>query len=286
MESRLQPVRHPSSSDLEKKKSFCLHPHTMKRLSTFASRLLLVLTLATLTHLPPTRAAHNKAVIRAIHNGSAEFSNDKGKTWKKAVVGAVLAANCAVRTDANATLDIFLGENGPAVHLTKSTTLDIDKLDVENTAMEKVIETQLDLKQGRIYGNVKKMAAASKYEIKFQTGVLGIRGTGYALSADGHLQIFSGTAFVVYTETQFLDMQGTVQANQQSILTPEGMMQISAIPADDPWRAEFIQTIIAPAPAITDPFTTSTTCECGFEPYRDLEVPNLQFPPPSFRRTF
>jgi hypothetical protein len=147
-----------------------------------------------------TVSAHakaNKAVVRAVRGGTAEITND-GKNWKPAKVGQQLGEHSAVKTDPNATVDLFLGENGPVVRVTKDTTMGIDRLDVESTGVEKVIETQLDLRNGKILGNVKKMAAASKYEVKTPVGVAGIRGTEYAISADGKVQVYSGTVVLVY----------------------------------------------------------------------------------------
>jgi hypothetical protein len=143
------------------------------------------------------QAKPNRAVIRAIH-GSAQMSNNKGQTWANAKVGAYLGANSAIKTAGDSTADLFLGDNGPVVRVTPETTLGIDKLDLENTGIEKVIETQLDLKSGRILGSVKKMAAASKYEVKTPVGVAGIRGTEYSIDARGKVTIVTGSAVVVY----------------------------------------------------------------------------------------
>jgi len=103
-----------------------------------------------------------------------------------------------VKTAADSTVDVFLGENGPVVRITPDTTMGIDKLDLDNTGIEKVIETQLDLRNGRILGSVKKMAAASKYEVKTPVGVAGIRGTEYSINSRGQVSIVTGSAMVVY----------------------------------------------------------------------------------------
>jgi len=142
-------------------------------------------------------AKPNRAIVRAIH-GSAQMSNNKGQTWTKANVGSYLGANSAIKTAGDSTADLFLGDNGPVVRVTPDTTLGIDKLDLENTGIEKVIETQLDLRSGRILGSVKKMAAASKYEVKTPVGVAGIRGTEYSIDARGKVTIITGSAVVVY----------------------------------------------------------------------------------------
>jgi len=143
------------------------------------------------------QAKANKAIVRAVRGGAAEITLD-GKNWKPAKVGQSLGEHSAVKTDPNATVDLFLGDNGPVVRVTKDTTMGIDRLDVESTGIEKVIETQLDLKNGKILGNVKKMAAASKYEVKTPVGVAGIRGTEYEISANGNVKVYTGTVVVVY----------------------------------------------------------------------------------------
>jgi hypothetical protein len=143
------------------------------------------------------QAKDNRAIVRSIH-GSAQMSNNKGQTWQNAKVGSFLGANSAIKTAADSTADLFLGDNGPVVRVTPDTTLGIDKLTLENTGIEKVIETQLDLKSGRILGSVKKMAAASKYEVKTPVGVAGIRGTEYSIDARGKVTIITGSAVVVY----------------------------------------------------------------------------------------
>ena len=160
------------------------------------TRTLLILTVTLFLSLP-AYARPNKAIVRAVRNGAAEVTTD-GKTWKPAKVGQQLGERSIVKTDPNATVDLFLGDNGPVVRLTKDTTMGIDRLDVESTGIEKVIETQLDLKNGKILGNVKKMAAASLYEVKTPVGVAGIRGTEYSISADGKVQVFTGTVVIVY----------------------------------------------------------------------------------------
>lgn len=140
---------------------------------------------------------NNSAVVRAVR-GSATYSNDKGANWKKLNVGTKLAGNSVVRTSADSVVDLFLGDNGPVVRVTEDTSMGIDKLTSEGTGAEKIIETELNLKNGRILGNVKKLAKASRYEITTPKGVAGIRGTEYDISADGTVTVISGTVVVVY----------------------------------------------------------------------------------------
>lgn len=90
------------------------------------------------------------------------------------------------------------GEESKAniVRIFESSVLAVDKLLVERTGVDEVAETQLDLQAGRIMGNVKKLSAASKYEIKVPNGVAGIRGSIYDISVNSALKMLSGSAIL------------------------------------------------------------------------------------------
>ena len=139
----------------------------------------------------------NEATVRSVR-GTANYSTDAGANWKKLNVGTRLKQNSVLRTAPGAVVDLYMGENGPVVRLTEATTMGLDKLMVDTAGAETVIETQLDLRNGRILGNVKKLAEASKYEVKTPYGVAGIRGTQYDISADGTVTVVEGTVIVVY----------------------------------------------------------------------------------------
>jgi hypothetical protein len=170
----------------------------------------------------------NKAVVRAVR-GSANYSTDRGANWRTLRVGTGLAQNSVIRTAPGSSVDLFLNENGPTVRVTENTTLGIDRLTVDRTGVEDIIETQLDLRNGRILGNVRRLAAASKYEVKTPQGVAGIRGTKYDISADGTVKIIEGQSVVVYivdgtAKTVTVNAGQTarppVQATQDPVLTP------------------------------------------------------------------
>ena len=187
-------------------------------------------------------AKANRAIVRAIH-GSAQMSNNKGQTWTKANVGSYLGANSAIKTAGDSTADLFLGDNGPVVRVTPDTTLGIDKLDLENTGIEKVIETQLDLRSGRILGSVKKMAAASKYEVKTPVGVAGIRGTEYSIDARGKVTIITGSAVVVYVINGNILPPRNVGEGQTITPPAEATGEPSIGPAQDQGAPTLIQGV-------------------------------------------
>jgi hypothetical protein len=101
------------------------------------------------------------------------------------------------------------------VRLFENTILGVDKLTSMETGADTVSETQLDLQRGRIFGNVKKMSAASKYEVKLPNGVAGIRGTIYTLSADGVVQVLVGSVVIAYVGADGNVVTKVVMGGQQ-----------------------------------------------------------------------
>jgi len=155
--------------------------------------------------------------------GAARYSTD-GTTWKPLRVGQALPAGTVIQTAANSMVDLVLGpedtirlapqvtENftvlppaevifqpitGPdTVRLYSDTTLAIDRLTSTTTGIDEVRETMLDLRAGAIFGKVKRMSAASRYEVKIPNGVAGIRGTVYHINAQGVVSVLVGTVVV------------------------------------------------------------------------------------------
>jgi hypothetical protein len=152
-----------------------------------------------------------KAVVRVI-KGAAECS--EGGAWSALKVGQEIRPGTVVRTANDSYVDLFLDQNGPMVRLTENTVLGIDKLNFEPTGADTVIETQLDVKSGRIVGIVKKLAATSKYEVKTPSGVAGIRGTDYSIGADGSVYVVSGSVVVVSVKSDGTVVTQVVNAGE------------------------------------------------------------------------
>ena len=110
-----------------------------------------------------------RAQVRAVI-GSATYSS-AGQSPAALKVGTVLYSGSTVKTAAESSVDLFLGKAAGVVRVTENTTLGIDKLTITDTGADSVIDTQLDLTEGTIRGNVNKLSAASKYEIKLPNGV-------------------------------------------------------------------------------------------------------------------
>jgi hypothetical protein len=167
-----------------------------------------------------------KAVVRKV-NGNAQFA--EGANWLPLKAGQVLKPGSVLRTANDSFVDLYMDENGPLVRLAENTTLGIDKLNFEVTGVETVVETQLDLKSGKIIGIVKKLAAASKYEIKTPNGVAGIRGTEYVVSATGEVYVLLGSAVVVYVKSDTTVVTQVVNAGE---MFDPSTGTVKAIPQD------------------------------------------------------
>jgi len=154
-------------------------------------------------------------VATVVHvKGPARFMAPGGQ-WQNLAVGTTLRAGYVVQTAKDSPgsyVDLILGESeggvgvvgagvnvNPAfpwagggahkavvgqdtVRLLDNTALAIDKLLSTDTGAGMVTDTELDLRKGHIVGNVKKLSAGSRYEIKYPNGVAGIRGSTYDMN--------------------------------------------------------------------------------------------------------
>ena len=187
----------------------------MKHVGSFSSKLAAYGVALLITSIAITASAQDTpgyAQVKAIIGGAAQYS-EAGGAWMPLAVDMTLRSGAVIKTDAGAHVDLFLDKNGPVVRVMPDTTLGLDKLFYSDTGGDVVIDTQLNLRAGRILGNVKKMAEASKYEVKIPTGTVGIRGTDYDISATGQVTVTSGSVIVTYITTAGA-VQMTVNAGQ------------------------------------------------------------------------
>jgi hypothetical protein len=186
------------------------------------------------------------AKVVNIH-GAARYTTAENSNWRPLKTGTVLRQGTVIQTAADSYVDVIL--NNPnaaatesasldaadssmsssvstasyaqpkaeqdAVRIYENTVLGLDKLSLVQTGADKVSETELDLKAGRILGTVKKMSAASRYEIKIPNGVAGVRGTIYTVSADGLLSVISGDVVLSYVGPDGTPKVQEVKAGQQ-----------------------------------------------------------------------
>src|SRR5438045_8734242 len=140
-----------------------------------------------------------KAEVRAI-KGSATYAA-AGTAPARLKVGTVLYSGSTIKTDSGSTVDLFMGKSAGFIRVTENTTLALDKLAFTETGADTVVEVQLNLPEGTMLGNVNKLSAASKDEVKIPNGVAGIRGTRFRISSSGYVVLLDGSLIMVYVPT-------------------------------------------------------------------------------------
>ncbi len=249
-----------------------------------------------------TVVAQTEGVAKVVRiKGDARYMV-AGGSWQTAKVGTVLKPGSVIETsrEKGAFVDLVLGEGGGVVTPPSSTVfkpfipssmapsasyqpsaeqnivrvwensaLGIDKLTTTQTGADVVSETQLDLKMGRIIGNVKKMSAASRFEVKLPNGVAGIRGTFFDIVADGIVRVVVGSMVLAWVTPDNNTHTQVIGSNQQfdsrsGQLTPIGGSDLSALNgmlfAMQMTRAQGVETsvqdktVIHPSP-VGPPFT-------------------------------
>lgn len=131
--------------------------------------------------------------------------------------------------------------------------LGIDKLTMLQTGADRITETQLDLKRGRLTGNVKKLSAASKYEIKLPNGVAGVRGTVFDIQAAGIVKVYIGSMVVAWVDPQTQNVTTQNVTGGQAYDATQN--RVSLLSMDSMAQLEEASTSLL----VTVPFPASTT---------------------------
>jgi hypothetical protein len=152
--------------------------------------------------------------------GSARYKVGSG-AWQTVKKGDLFSAGTIIETGVGSQVDVVLGEGGAPtqrpiagemltyapsaeqnmVRVWENSRLGIDKLTTTETGSDVVTDTKLDLQAGHIFGTVKKMSAASTYEVKIPNGVAGIRGTVYDISVEGIIKVLVGSVYLAYVDS-------------------------------------------------------------------------------------
>lgn len=176
------------------------------------------------------QAAVEKGTAKVLAvQGSAEISTD-GTQWKALKRGEALHEGAWIRTSSSSAADLDLGRNGSQLRIMPNSTVSLAALTYEDTGLETVVNTQIELREGRVLGNVHKLAAASKYEVKSAKAVATIRGTRYDFQADGRLVVAEGSVVVVSYRDDGSTITRVVNANE--MFSPVSGMVTPAADAD------------------------------------------------------
>ena len=137
-----------------------------------------------------------KAEVREVKG--VALASTAGAPGMPIKTGTILGPGTTIKTGAGSSVLLFLGKTAGFIRLTENTTVSLDKLTLTDTGADTAAEVQLGLSDGTILGDVNKLSAASRYEIKTPNGVAGIRGTRYRMSANSFIVLLDGTMVYVY----------------------------------------------------------------------------------------
>ena len=141
--------------------------------------------------------------------GAVTYSTDQS-TWLEVKPGLVLQKGATIKTGPGASADLVLEYSGTVLRMTSDSALGLGRLDQEVAGENVISETSLNLKSGSVLGSQRKLAKPSTFEITTPRSVASIRGTEYAVRADGAVSCFRGEVSVRYDSPQH---SGSTQAN-------------------------------------------------------------------------
>ena len=168
--------------------------NTIVRLFTATVALLVAVIATPVKAATPAGATYSKALVVKVV-GNASYVDAKGGDGAIRE-GMTLGQGTSIITGTGAYVTLDLGLNGDALTVNENSTIAIDTLTLRETGAEKAATTLLDAKRGSLTFNVKKLSAASKYEVKTANGVAGIRGSSGIIYAVGIYQCINGTIVV------------------------------------------------------------------------------------------
>jgi hypothetical protein len=177
--------------------------------------------------------------------GSARYKVGNGP-WQTLKAGDLVQQGTVIETGMNdSRVDFMLGSGTPpsakpimgeavtyhpsaeqnTVRIWENSRLAIDKGTLTRTGADEVTDIKLDLQAGHIIGSVKKLSAASTYEVKIPNGVAGIRGTVYDISVEGVVKVLVGSVYLAYINPQGKATTQVIMGEQQfdmrtGVLTP------------------------------------------------------------------
>lgn len=180
------------------------------------------LTAMVLLGAPSAQAQYKtqKALVRALEGSATwQYGKDTGSVQLK----HLYPAGTVIKTSPGSHVDLYLGNNGPFLRVTENSNLTIDRLRFRSAKDEVIIDTGLNLRRGRILGQVKKTSSSSRYEVVTPTMVAGIRGTTYDISVDGTTKVFDGQVVVAYamgnqTPTYLINSGFKFNPNNQQVI--------------------------------------------------------------------
>ncbi len=159
--------------------------------------------------------------------GKAEVQRSGERAWRPAELQMAVNPGDKLSTEAGAELEIRL-DDGSVLKLKDKSLLELDAMEKQARPLTTI--TSLKLGLGKLLGCVRKLSSKeSKFEVTTPTAVAGVRGTVFAVFAEGdstELDVLQGRVAVsgqVGAEKLVGEKQSTVVAKRDSARSPVPM---------------------------------------------------------------
>jgi hypothetical protein len=177
------------------------------------------------------------AVVLSVH-GKCTYSED-GVNFYELTSKHVLTQGAVVRTGEKSRIDIFFRRIGTTVRLQADTEVKLEKMSRSTKDGLSVLETLLDLRQGRIFTVVRSLVEGSTFEIRNAAGRSVVEGAPagsmgrYIITADGTevadkssllpLKLIGETGITIIHPGQKFDRK---EGKMLAVATPEAVLML------------------------------------------------------------
>jgi hypothetical protein len=206
-----------------------------------------------------------KAVVRAVH-GNVEFQANG--SWSPLKPNAELDPGVKIRTGPSSSTDLAVNGNTSVVRIQENTTMVIPEMFRVGPVRGEDTDTTLDLQLGTILGNVRKLSASSRYEIRTPHGVAGIRGTDFQVT----VVMEAGGGYVV----TFTSVTG--QLTVSAVINPGEAPVVKVLRTGESWTPGQGDIIPTPPEIIQAALAEIATFPQGGA--GNINIPTPQMPPP------
>jgi hypothetical protein len=115
-------------------------------------------------------------------------------------IGTDLPYGAVVKTGEGSGVEMRFGKNA-MMRLTQNSVLSLDKMESGVAPEGRTMDVEMTLSQGSLVGNLKKLFADSKFEVKIASGVVSMREGQYRISSEAYLVLLSGNMLFAYVPT-------------------------------------------------------------------------------------
>jgi hypothetical protein len=132
-----------------------------------------------------------KAAVRAVR-GTVYHWNGK---WKRLHAEEKITAGENLWTGVDGSADVFLADSGSVLRVEPGTHLVIERLEYQGERDSAICQTRLNIKTGRIRGNIGRPSSSSTYELETPTALLRSipeRRAIYEIGTDGAYRVEQG----------------------------------------------------------------------------------------------